>query len=189
MPLQDAERRLRTRYKVRVPFTLKADGQEVRGTTRNVSLLGISAYANSSISQVQQVQCLLDLPQRSHPLLAHGTVIRCEPVGQPHPDGTYEIGVFFKEFPGRGELDLTHFLEHVQEDEHSAIQAGYRALKQRLAARKRRKRLAALRKRRRLLKRQRRKRALERQERLRKTRKVKRGRPPSSKKLIRKKSS
>ena len=181
MPFQDADRRLRTRYKVRVPFTLKTDGQEVRGTTRNVSLLGISAYSNSSVSQIQQVQCLLDLPQRPQPLIANGTVIRCEPLGQPHPDGTYEIGVFFREFPGHGESDLTRFLEQVQDDERSAIQAGYRALKQRLAARKRRKRLAALRKRRRMLKRQRRKRMLEREARLRKMHKVRRGRPPLKK--------
>ena len=189
MPLPESDRRLRTRYKVRVPFTLKSAGQDVLGTTRNVSLLGISAYSNSSVPQIQQVQCLLDLPQRPQPLIANGTVIRCEPLVQPHPDGTYEIGVFFKEFPGQGESDLTHFLERVQEDEHSAIQAGYRALKQRLAARKRRKRLAALRKHRRLLKRQRRKRMLEREARRRKTLKVKRGRPPSSKKRTRKKSS
>ena len=188
MPLATAERRLRTRYKVRVPFTVRGDGQEVRGTTRNISLLGISAYSDSSISQVQPVQCLLNLPDQPQPLVANGTVIRCEPLPQPHPDGAYEIGVFFKEFEDAGEADLARFLEQVQSDERSAIQAGYRALKQRLAARKRRKRLAALRKRRRMLKRLRRKRMLERQKRLRKTQKVRRGRPPSStKKRSRKK--
>ena len=181
MPLAGTERRLRTRYKVRVPFTLRIDGQEVQGTTRNISLLGISAYSNSSVSQIQPVECLLDLPPHSRPLIANGTVIRCEPLEQSHPDGTHEIGVFFKEFQGQGEADLTRFLEGVLDDERSAIQAGYRALKQRLAARKRRKRLAALRKRRRMLKRQRRKRMLERQKRLRKSGKIKRGRPPSKK--------
>ena len=188
MPSRDSERRLRTRYKVRVPFTLRIDGQEVRGTTRNVSLLGISAYSNSSVSQIQQVQCLLNLPQRPQPLIANGTVIRCAPLEQAHPDGTHEIGVFFKEFQGQGESELTRFLEQVQDDEHSAIQAGYRALKQRLAARKRRKRLAARRKHRRMLKRLRRRRLRERQERLRKSKKVRRGRPPS-KKRSRKKPS
>lgn len=181
MPLLSDDRRLRARYKVRVPFTLKNDGGEVDGTTRNVSLLGISAYSKSSVPQTQSVQCLLNLPQRSQPLVASGTVIRCEALPQPHPDGTYEIGVFFKEFEGAGEIDLTRFLEQVQSDEHSAIQAGYQALKQRLEARKRRKRLAALRKRRRMEKRLRRKRAQERKKKLRAAKKGKPGRPPSKK--------
>ncbi|MBI3322817.1 MAG: PilZ domain-containing protein [Candidatus Omnitrophica bacterium] len=188
MPFPGTERRLRTRYKVRVPFTLKSNGAEVHGKTRNISLLGISAYSDSSVSQVQPVQCLLDLPQRSQPLIANGTVIRCEPLSQAHPDGGYEIGVFFKEFEGQGETDLTRFLEGVLDEERSAIRAGYRALKQRLAARKRRKKAEALRKRKRMLKRRRRKRQLERQKLLRKSGKVRRGRPPS-KKRARKKSS
>ncbi|MBI3323517.1 MAG: PilZ domain-containing protein [Candidatus Omnitrophica bacterium] len=181
MALSADDRRLRTRYKARVPFTLRGDGQEVSGTTRNISLLGISAYSHSAVSQIQAVRCLLDLPQRPQPLVAHGTVIRCEPLEQPHLDGAYEIGIFFKEFEGGGEAELSRFLRRLQEDELSAIQAGYRALKQRLAARKRRKRLAALRKRRRMLKRLRRRRALERQKRLRQLKKPRRGRPPSKK--------
>lgn len=185
--LSAGDRRLRTRYKTRLPFTLRSDGQEVSGTTRNISLLGISAYSHSPVSQIQLVRCLLELPQHPQPLVAHGTVIRCEPLEQPHPDGTHEIGIFFKEFEGTGEADLSRFLQELQDEERAAIQAGYRALKQRLAARKRRKRLAALRKRRRMLKRLRRKRALERQKRLRKAGKVRRGRPPL-KKRSRKKS-
>lgn len=181
MALLAADRRLRTRYKARLPFTLRGDGEEVSGTTRNISLLGISAYSRSSVSQIQPVRCLLDLPQHPQPLVAQGTVIRCEPLEQPHPDGTHEIGIFFKEFEGTGEADLSRFLRKLQEDERSAIQAGYRALKQRLAARKRRKRLAALRKRRRMLKRLRRKRALERRKKLQQARKRRRGRPPSKK--------
>ena len=179
MPVSEADRRLRTRYKVRVPFTLRTDGQEVRGTTRNISLLGASAYSDSPVSRVQAVECLLELPQNPQPLVASGTVIRCQPLEQPHPDGAYEIGVFFKEFRAQGESELVRFLKQIVDDEQAAIQAGYRALKQRLAARKRRKRLAALRKHRRMLKRLRRKRMLERQKRLRK--KGRRGRPPSKK--------
>ncbi len=179
MPVSEADRRLRTRYKVRVPLTLRGDGEEVRGTSRNISLLGVSAYSNSPVSRVQPVQCLLELPEHAQPLVASGTVIRCEPLDQPHPDGTYEIGVFFKGFQAQGESELIRFLGQIVDDEQAAIQAGYRALKQRLAARKRRKRLAAARKHRRLLKRLRRKRMRERQKRLRK--KGRRGRPPSKK--------
>lgn len=138
-----ADRRLRARYRVRVPFTLKNDGQEIQGITRNISLLGISAYSSSSITQVQPVRCLLAVPHRPQPLVAHGTVIRCEPLAQPLPDGTHEIGVFFKEFEGTDEAELSKFLYQLLEEERSAIRAGYRALKQRLAARHRRKRLEA----------------------------------------------
>ena len=152
------ERRMRTRYKVRVPFVIKNNGQEIHGTTRNISLLGISAYSDSHIAQVQPVQCVLNLPNAPRPLVAHGTVIRCEPLTQPNPDGSHEIGVFFKEFAGSGESDLSKFLNHVSLEERSAIQAGYRALKQRAAARKRRKRLEALERRRRKLRRLRRRR-------------------------------
>lgn len=154
-----SERRMRARYKVQVPFLLKSNGEEVRGVTRNISLLGISAHSDSAVSQVQPVQCVLSLPESNKPLIAHGTVIRCEPLSSSDPGGAHEIGVFFKEFEGSGETDLTRFLHHVLEQEQSAIQAGYRALKQRVAARKKRKRLEALEKRRRKLKRLRRRRA------------------------------
>ena len=153
MAFKGADRRIRTRYKVRVPFVLKGNGEEVHGTTRNLSLLGISAYSDSSISQVQRVQCALNLPNSPAPLVAHGTVIRCEPMDQPNPDGSHEIGVFFKEFEGTGEFDLSKFLRQVSQDERSAIQAGYRALKQRVAARVRRKRLETLERRKRKLQR------------------------------------
>ena len=148
---RDSDRRLRTRYKARIPFVLRNDGQEIPGITRNVSLLGISAFVNSSISQVQPVRCLLNVPQHSEPLIAHGTVIRCEALPEPHPDGTFEVGVFFKEFEGAGEGDLSKYLNQLREQEQSAIQEGYRALKQRLAARRRRKQQETLRKRRRKL--------------------------------------
>lgn len=149
MTLRGAERRLRARYKVRVPVVLRNDGQEIRGFTRNISLLGASAYGDSSVSQVQSVQCVLNIPEKPRPLIANGTVIRCEQLPEPHPDGSYEIGVFFKEFQGQGEAELSRFLIQLQEQERSAIQAGYRALKQRLAAKRRRRRLELLRRRKR----------------------------------------
>lgn len=142
MPFKGADRRLRNRYKVRLPFTLRSDGQEVlQGMTRNISLLGISAYSFSSTAQLQAVDCVFNLPKHSQPLVAHGTVIRCEPTTPAHPDGTQEVGVFFKEFNGNGEAALSKFLRQILEEERSAIQAGYRALKQRVAARHRRKQL------------------------------------------------
>lgn len=159
MPFGASDRRMRSRYKVQVPFLLKSSSQEVRGTTRNISLLGISALSDSPVSQVQPVQCLLDLPNSRLPLVAHGTVIRCEPLSQELPEGSHEIGIFFKEFEGTGETDLTRFLTQVLQEEQNAIQAGYRALKQRVANRKKKKRLEALEKRKRKLKRLRRRKA------------------------------
>ncbi len=150
---------MRARYKVQVPFILKGNGGEVHGTTRNISLLGISAYSDSPMSQVQPVQCVLHLPESQKPLIVKGTVIRCEPLSQSLPEGSHEIGVFFKEFEGTGETDLIRFLTQVLQEEQSAIQAGYRALKQRVAARKKKKRLEALEKRKRKLKRLRRRKA------------------------------
>lgn len=139
MPFQGTDRRLRTRYKARLPFVLKNNGQEVSGITRNISLLGISAFTQTQFSQVEPVQCLLNIPKRTHPLIARGTIIRCEPLSQPNPDGSYEIGVFFKDFDGRDESELSGFLRQLQEQEQTAVQAGYRALKQRLEARRKRK--------------------------------------------------
>lgn len=141
MAFRREDRRLRARYKVRVPFLLRKNGQEVSGVTRNVSLLGISAYSNSSAGEVHPVECLLNLPNRASPLVAHGTVIRSEVLPDPHPDGNYEIGVFFKEFEGTGEAELSRFLQQVLQDEQSAVQAGYKALKERLTARRRKRRL------------------------------------------------
>jgi hypothetical protein len=146
MAFRRPERRLRTRYRVRVPFTLKGTEQPVRGTTRNISLLGISAYAESSLPQVHPVQCLLDIPSKPEPLAVNGTVIRCSPSQSPHPDGPYEIGVFFKDFQGGGENELMRFLTQVADQEQEAIKDGYRELKQRMATRKRKKRSEALRK-------------------------------------------
>lgn len=167
MAFQGSDRRMRARYKVRVPFTLKSNGQEIRGMTRNVSLLGISAYSDSPISQVQPVQCLLSIPTQQQPLVAHGTVIRCEPMSQPHPDGSHEIGVFFKQFETGAEVTLERFLESLLKAERSAIQAGYRALKQRAAERqKRKKQEAAEKSRRRRLRLARRKRRLAKQKKL-----------------------
>ena len=167
MPFRGMERRLRTRFRVRLPFVLKNDGQEVRGTTRNVSLLGISAYTDAPLSQVQPVQCLLELPKRSRPLVANGTVLRCEPLAEPHPDGPYEMGVFFKEFPGGGEPILSRFLDRLEREDEEAIKAGYRILQQRIADRRRKRHLEVQRKRRRRLARLRRRRLrLARQKRL-----------------------
>jgi len=101
----------------------------------------------------------MSLPDSQKPLVANGTVIRCEPLAQPSPDGSHEIGVFFKQFEGTGEGDLLKFLDRVLHQEQSAIQAGYRALKQRVADRKKRKRLEALEKRKRKLRRLKRRRA------------------------------
>ena len=163
MPFRGADRRMRARYKVRVPFLLRSNGQEVHGTTRNISLLGISATADSPVQQVQPVQCVLSLPQSARPLVAHGTVIRCEALSHPGGEGSHEIGVFFKEFEGTGESELSRFLYRVSQEEQNAIRAGYRILKQKAVARKRRKRLEALEKRRRRLRRIRRKQRLARQ--------------------------
>lgn len=150
MAFRGPDRRLRTRYRVRVPFLLRTDDVErTAGFTRNISLLGISGYARCPIAQLQAVQCLLEIPEAKRPLRAEGTVIRCELLPNAHPDGPYEVGVFFKSFPGRSEQTLSRFLERVAAEEQSAIRTGYQALKRRLAARKRRKRLEALRKKRR----------------------------------------
>lgn len=145
------ERRLRTRFRARIPFVLKSDSQQVRGVTSNISLLGISAYTDSPLGPVQPVQCALEVPQTHQPIVAAGTVIRCEALPDPHPDGLYQMGIFFKEFEARGESSLTRYLEELQHKEQQAIQAGYRDLKKRLTARKRRKQMEALRKRRRKL--------------------------------------
>lgn len=147
------DRRLRTRFRARIPFVLKNNSQQVRGITSNISLLGISAYTENPVGPVQPVQCVLEVPQSRQPIVAHGTVIRCEALREPHPDGPYQMGVFFKEFEARGESSLAHFLEELQQEEQKAIQAGYRDLKKRLLARQRRKRMEALRKRRRRLER------------------------------------
>ena len=80
-------------------------------------------------------------------------MIRCEPLGTSVSEGSHEIGVFFKEFEGTGESALSKFLIQVLKEEQTAIQAGYKALKQRVAARKKKKKLEALEKRKRKLKR------------------------------------
>lgn len=152
------ERRLRTRFRVRVPFVLKGNGQEVRGTTRNISLLGISAYTQGPLPMVQPVQCLLELPQEPQPLTVNGTVIRCEQLSEAHPDGPYEVGVFFKEFQKRGETALLKYLEQMAQEERSAIKEGYQILQQRIIARRRRKQLEELHKKRRRAERLRRRR-------------------------------
>ena len=90
------------------------------------------------VEGAQSVHCLLNLPNRSQPVVAHGTVIRCEPLSEPHADGSHELGVFFKEFEGTDEQDLSRFLQQVLQEEQSAVRAGYKALKQRLSARRRR---------------------------------------------------
>ncbi len=158
MPVAVAERRLRTRFRVRVPFVLKGNGQEVRGTTRNISLLGISAYTQGPLPVVQPVQCLLELPQEPQPLTVNGTVIRCEQLPEAHPDGPYEMGVFFKAFQKKGEAALLKYLEQMAQEEQSAIKEGYRVLQQRITARRRRKQLEELHRKRRRVERLRRRR-------------------------------
>lgn len=149
MPFKGRERRLRTRFRIRVPFVLITNGQEVHGITRNISLLGISAYSEAPVAHVQPVQCHLALPQSHSPIIAQGTVIRCAPLVQPHPDGSYEIGVFFKGFQATGEAVLTKFLDRKAREERVALKAGFQALKQKLVQRRRRKQREALQKRRR----------------------------------------
>lgn len=143
------DRRLRTRFRARIPFVLKSNSQQVRGITSNISLLGISAYTEGPLGPVQPVQCALEVPQLRQPIVAMGTVIRCEALREPHLDGPYQVGIFFKEFEARGESTLARFLEELQHKEQEAIQAGYRDLKKRLTDRLRRKKMEALRKRRR----------------------------------------
>ncbi len=176
MAFRGPERRLRTRFRVSLPFTLKSDSQEARGTTRNVSLLGISAVIDSTFPQAQPVDCLLHLAASSKPIIAHGTIIHCDPLPEPTPEGSHELGVFFKEFEQNGESNLARFLEQMAHKEEAALKAGYRALKQKLAARKRRKRMEELKKRRRRQERLRRRRL-----RLAKLRRQQRGSKRSSK--------
>lgn len=143
------DRRHRTRYRVRISFVLKSGEKEVRGITRNVSLLGISAYSDSPIDAALPVQCTLNLSESYGPLVVHGTIIRCEPLSQPIPDGNCEVGVFFKDFQGRGETILDEYLQKVGHQEEDAIKAGYLLLKQRQIARRKKKRIETIKKKRR----------------------------------------
>ena len=143
------DRRHRTRYRVRIPFVLKGGDKEIRGQTRNVSLLGISGYATGPMDAVLPVQCVLNLSEGYGSMTVNGTVIRCEPLSQPTTDGNYEVGVFFKEFQERGETTLEEFLLKVGHQEEDAIKQGYLLLKQRQLARRKKKRVEALKKRRR----------------------------------------
>lgn len=141
------ERRNRTRFRIRLPFVLKNNGQEVQGTTRNISLLGIASYTHQPIEPARPVICLLELPHRpANPVCARGTVIRCAPAAESHPDGSFETGVFFKEFDGEGETILSKYLHRILQREETAIRAGYKAFRKKIAARKRRKRYEELRK-------------------------------------------
>lgn len=170
--LRGAERRLRTRFRVQLPFILKDNEHEIHGATRNISLLGISAYTDAPLGISQPVHCFLKLPKASQPIVASGTIIYCEPLAEPHPEGGYETGVFFKEFQNKGESGLASFLEQVRQNEQKAIKVGYIAFQKRLAERRLRKRLKALRqkqrkrarllRKKRLLQKQKRKRALHR---------------------------
>ncbi len=144
-----SERRLRARFRVHLPFILKSNDQEIHGTTRNISMLGISAYTRSPLEVSQPVHCFMKLPQAPQPLVAGGTVIYCEPLPEAHPEGSYETGLFFKEFQDKGESTLASFLEQVRQNEQKAIQAGYVVFQKRLADRRKRKRLKALEKNRR----------------------------------------
>lgn len=135
-----AERRGRTRYRIRIPFTLKGNGDPVQGTTRNISLLGISAYSKGPVDQVRPVDCCLEIPASSgRQVIARGTVTRCHPMAHPNPDGSFEIGVFFREFRLEDEKTLTHYLESVSSKEQAEIATAYKELKKKLADRKRRK--------------------------------------------------
>ena len=158
MPFGGPDRRLRTRFRVKLPFLLKGAEKEVEGITRNVSLLGVSSYTKGPLPQGQPVQCILELPSESEPVTANGTIIHCEAMTHPSAEGTHEVGIFFKEFEDAGESTLACCLEQISKKEESALRVGYQVLKQKVAARKRRKRLEALRKRRRRLARLRRKR-------------------------------
>jgi len=139
-----SERRLRTRFRVHLPFILKSNDKEIQGTTRNISMLGISAYTHSPLGVSQLVHCFLKLPQASQPVVAGVTVVYCEPLPEAHPDGSYETGLFFKEFQDKGESTLAGFLEQVRRNEQKAIQAGYVVFQKRLADRRKRKRLKTL---------------------------------------------
>jgi hypothetical protein len=158
------ERRGKTRFRVRLPFLLKANGFEAPGTTRNLSLLGIAGYTSTPLTLGQVVDCHLEIPKPALSIISHGTVVRCDALTEPHPDGTYEMGVFFRTFEPNNESLLTRFLNHLSREEDSAVQAGLRAFKEKIKARKRRKRLEALQKKRRALARKKKRLAKARQE-------------------------
>ena len=158
MPPRGTDRRLRARFRVSLPLLIKGPHQEIEGVSRNVSLLGVLAYAKGPFSQGDPVQCVVELPSESKPAVANGTIIHCETLASPVPEGSHEVGIFFKEFQERGESTLAKFLEQIAHKEESALKAGFQALKQKLTARKRRKQLEALQKRRRKQKRLRRRR-------------------------------
>ena len=175
MPFGGPDRRLRTRFRVKLPFLLKGAEKEVEGITRNVSLLGVSSYTKGPLPQGQPVQCILELPSESKPVIANGTIIHCETLAISLAEGSHEIGIFFKQFESTGESTLARFLEQISKKEETALRAGYQVLKKKLATRKRRKRLEALRKRRRRSARLRRKRQRLAQEKRRKERRRAKG--------------
>ncbi len=160
------DRRHRTRYRARLSVIVRNNGTEITGTTRNVSLLGVSALTNGPVLRGQPVQCKLELPgAEAFPLSVNGTVIRCEPAPAGETEGSHTVGVFFQEFEGRGESTLSKFLREVVQQERQIIKTGYKELKKRLEDRTRRKQLEELeKKRRRLARLRRRKLRLARQE-------------------------
>ncbi len=151
MKVRSRERRGKIRFRVRLPFTLRSNGLEIHGATRNLSLLGIAGYSHTSLALGQAVDCQVEIPKALTPITAHGTIVRCDPLTEPNPDGTHELGVFFRTFDPNQETLLTRYLRKLSRAEESAIQAGYRAFQEKLKARRRRKRLEALQKKRRAL--------------------------------------
>jgi len=151
MAFKVLDRRLRTRFRIELPFTLKNGGQSISGRSRNVSILGISAYTSASLPQAQSVQCLLEIPGESKPIVVNGTIIRCHLLDSPTPEGSYEVGVFFKEFQDSGEAILSEYLRQIESKEEAALKAGYKALKRKVVERQRRKRAERFQKQRRRL--------------------------------------
>jgi hypothetical protein len=143
---QRKDRRLRRRQDARIPFVLSTEqGDEAHGFTRNVSLLGISGYTHAPFKEAQPVRCRLNIPGDPQPIVAHGAVIYCRPLSQPHPEGTYGIGVFFREFEGSGEAKLSTHLQELRQKEQAQLEAAYQDYKRHMAAKKRERWLRKLR--------------------------------------------
>ena len=147
-----SERRRRIRFRATLPIRIHAQDTDLRGETRNVSLLGASAITDRPAPEGVPVTAEMDLPGGGGPpIRMEGTIVRSVSLNLPG-DARYEVGVFAMRFHDQDELRLSQYLDQIQMAEYAAVRAGYKALREKIRQRQA-KRRALLARRRRLARR------------------------------------
>jgi len=118
------EKRRHRRVTVGLPIKLEYNDQIIESRTKNISSLGacLEIAQPMAIGIALAIEIRLPNKPSAKPKVINcsGAVSRCQPKNNSSSEKVYETGVFFRSFFGKGENEISRFIEKILSEEEKA---------------------------------------------------------------------